>query len=191
MDILESLLRSYGYWFLFLGAFVEGETVVLAAGFVAYLGYLNIHLVVAVTFIGAFAGDQLYFRLGRWKGAGLLERYSLWRENVEKVRYLLQRYGLFVVLGFRFIYGARTVTPFVIGSSGFDPTAFFMLDGISAFAWSCVVTYAGYVFGAVVQVLFAHVRKAEHIIVLVLLCAGAATWIFNVLRKWRAGRKKA
>ncbi len=184
------LLKSYGYWFVLLGAFFEGESVVLVAGFAAYQGYLDIRWVAAIAFLGSLVGDQLYFRLGRWKGGHFLERYRFWREHVEKVRRLMKRYGLLVILGFRFIYGARTVTPFVIGSSGFDARLFFILNSISAFAWSLLVAYLGYAFGAFMEVLFGNIKRIEHVIVLLLLCAGAVVWILKVMKDWWLDRKK-
>jgi membrane protein DedA with SNARE-associated domain len=191
IDTVELLVRSYGYWFVALGAFLEGETVILMAGFAAYRGYLDIRWVVAVTFIGALAGDQLHFHLGRWKGASFLEKYALWRAHVGKVRRLMQRYGLLVIFGFRFIYGARTVTPFVIGSSGFDGLAFLAIDAMMVFFWSCLIAYLGYAFGAFIQVFFGRIKRIEHIVLLLLLLAGAVVWAFNLVRKWRSGRKRA
>ena len=183
------LLRSYGYWFVALGAFLEGETIIAASGFAAYRGYLDIRWVVVVTFVGALAGDQLHFHLGRWKGAGFLEKWALWRDHVGKVRRLMERYGLLVIFGFRFIYGARTVTPFVIGSSGFDSRLFLAIDAVTVLVWSCLIAYLGYAFGAFVQVLFGHIKKTEHAVLILLLSAGAVAWMFNAIRKWLRARK--
>ncbi len=174
-----------------LGSLFEGETVVLAAGFAAYRGYLDIHWVLLAAFAGAFTGDQIYFHLGAWKGAGFLEKRALWREHAGKVRRLLKRYGVLVILGFRFIYGARTVTPLVIGSSGFSSRMFLLLNGLSAIVWCCVVAWLGYAFGAFTQSIFSHIEKYEKLIMLLVIAMGAAIWTFNALRKWRAARKKA
>ena len=183
------MLRSYGYWFVALGAFLEGETIIMVSGFAAYRGYLDIRWVVVVTFVGALAGDQLHFHLGRWKGSGFLERWALWREHVGKVRRLLERYGLLVIFGFRFIYGARTVTPFVIGSSGFDSRLFLVIDSVTVLVWSCVIVYLGYAFGAFVHVLFGRIKRIEHIVLILLLLAGAVAWTCNFVRKWFRARK--
>ncbi len=185
------MIKTYGYLFVVLGAFFEGETVVLAAGFAVYRGYLDIYWVIVAAFAGAVAGDQLYFHLGHWKGAGFLGKRTLWKERVGKVRRLLERYRLLVIVCFRFVYGVRTVTPFVIGSSGFDPRAFLALDGAAAAAWSCLIVWLGYAFGAAVQALFGDVEKYEGLILLLVLCAGATAWVLSTARKWRSGKKKA
>lgn len=61
---LADLLREYGYYAVFLGTFLEGETVLVMAGFAAHSGYLQLPWVIAVA--GGTLGDQLYFS---WAGA--------------------------------------------------------------------------------------------------------------------------
>jgi len=37
--VLESILNTYGYFALVIGTFLEGETFLIAAGFLAHRGY--------------------------------------------------------------------------------------------------------------------------------------------------------
>ena len=37
--MLQSLIEDYGYLAVFIGAFLEGETILVMAGFAAYQGY--------------------------------------------------------------------------------------------------------------------------------------------------------
>ena len=39
---LTALIASYGYYALFVGTFLEGETVLIAAGFAAHRGILDL-----------------------------------------------------------------------------------------------------------------------------------------------------
>jgi membrane protein DedA with SNARE-associated domain len=63
----ELVIGSYGYIALFLGTFVEGETILLMAGFAAHLGYLYLPWVILVAFLGSLSGDQVFFLL--WASA--------------------------------------------------------------------------------------------------------------------------
>ena len=65
---LEELVRNYGYIIIVIGTFLEGETILVVAGFLAYSGYLQLPFVILAGFAGTFAGDQLYFYLGRYQG---------------------------------------------------------------------------------------------------------------------------
>lgn len=55
----ESELIKYGYAALAVGTFLEGETILVIAGFLAHRGYLSMDLVILSAFLGTFFGDQL------------------------------------------------------------------------------------------------------------------------------------
>ena len=74
--MLQQFLQEFGYFALFLGTFFEGETILVLAGFLAFRGYMDINLVVVVAFFGSYAGDQLWYFLGRKHGRKLLARVS-------------------------------------------------------------------------------------------------------------------
>ena len=77
--MISAFVISYGYLAVFLGTLLEGETILLSAGFAANRGLLYWPLVVAVAFAGATLGDQIAFLLGRWQGASLIARFPRWR----------------------------------------------------------------------------------------------------------------
>lgn len=73
----HQLIIDYGYLALFIGTFLEGETILVIAGFLAHSGYLELHWVILSAFLGTFAGDQTFFYLGRFKGIAFLEKRPL------------------------------------------------------------------------------------------------------------------
>jgi membrane protein DedA with SNARE-associated domain len=71
--MIEILLR-FGYVALFLGTFLEGETILLVAAFLAHRGYFNIYWVTSVAALGTMFGDQLFYFIGRKHGITFLDR---------------------------------------------------------------------------------------------------------------------
>lgn len=69
---METLIATYGYAAVAVGAFMEGEIVLILGGFAAQRGYLSLPWVIVVAFIATFLGDQILFHLGRWKGDAIL-----------------------------------------------------------------------------------------------------------------------
>ncbi len=147
----EYLVSNFGYVALIAGTFLEGETILIAAGFAAHVGYLKLQWVILAAFVGSLAGDQFYFFVGRVKGKTFLHRRPAWETKVRRVLQLFDQHRTLVVLGFRFMYGLRTVTPFAFGLSGISASRFFILNLIGALAWSVVVALVGYLFGAAAQ----------------------------------------
>ena len=77
--MLQQFLQEFGYFALFLGTFFEGETILVLAGFLAFRGYMDLKLVMIVAFLGSYAGDQLWYFLGRKHGRKLLARKPRWQ----------------------------------------------------------------------------------------------------------------
>lgn len=176
---LHQLIIDYGYLALFIGTFLEGETILVIAGFLAHSGYLQLPWVISAAFLGTFAGDQSFFYLGRFKGIAFLEKRPLWHSKTDKVFALLHRHPIKVVLGFRFLYGVRNVTPFVIGASRMHPARFFVLNFLGALIWAIAVGYLGFEFGDIAESLLGEIKQYEiHFLVSLI--------VIGVLLFWRS-----
>jgi membrane protein DedA with SNARE-associated domain len=185
---LESLIETYGYLALFVGSVLEGETMLVIAGFAAHRGYLDLPWVMLVALAGAMAGDQAWFFLGRGRGRALIAARPRWQQRAVRVQVLLERHPLPVLLGFRFAYGLRIITPLMIGMSGYSPARFFFFNATGAVLWSVIVAGAGYLFGEGLQLILRNVRHYERWVMLLLVVAGACAWSWHLWRSRRNGR---
>jgi membrane protein DedA with SNARE-associated domain len=176
---LERIISQFGYPALIAGLLLEGETVLVLAAFMAHRGYLNLPLVILIGFVVTFASDQFFFWLGRTKGNQFLEKKPTWKPNVEKARSLLGRNPTLLFIGFRFMYGLRTVMPFVFGISKIDPRRFVFLNFLGAFLWALIFGIAGYMFGQIVEVALIDIDKYELWIVLAIVLVGASVWLYR------------
>ena len=182
---LEQLITDYGYWAILLGTLFEGETIVVLAGYAAHQGYLTLPGVIVTAFIGSFFCDQAIFHIGRRYGPALLAKHPRWRGRAEQAFRLLRRYQDIFILGFRFLYGMRTASPFAIGMSGVPPRRFFFLNAASAFVWACVIGSAGYVFGHAVDVFLGHAAHFERYVFAAIVAGGIVVlWIWPMIRRW-------
>jgi len=157
----QLIIGSYGYFALLAGTFFEDETILILGGFAAHLGYLYLPWVILVAFIGTLSGDQLFFYLGRRHSGFVLDKHPAWQRRLDQVQRLFERYQTLLILGFRFLYGLRTVTPFVLGRSGVSPRYFFLLNTLSALVWSVVVGIGGYLFGNFLKLIMGDIRRYE------------------------------
>ena len=180
---LEELISSYGYAAIGLGTFLEGETILILGGFAAHRGYLQLPWVILCAFLGTLCGDLLYFYIGRIKGKGVLEKRPGWKLKSEKVFSLLERHQLWLILGFRFLYGLRTVTPFLIGASKIKPFHFVILNIIGASLWAIIIGTLGYLFGHTLGILIGEIKHYEGLIFSLLAIAGASIWLIHFLIK--------
>ena len=186
---LAELLDSYGYVALVVGTFLEGETVLVLAGFAAHRGYLSLPLVMLAAFAGSFFGDQLYFHLGRTKGEAFLRRRVTWFPKLERVQGLIERHHLPFILGFRFLYGLRTVSPFAIGMSDVPMRRYLVLNLIGAAVWTAAVAYLGYFLGEAAETLLGQLRRYELGIFSAIAALGTILWGLHFARRRRQRNK--
>jgi membrane protein DedA with SNARE-associated domain len=84
------------------------------------------------------------------------------------------------MLGFRFVYGMRITTPFVIGLSKKVKTLhFFILNAIGAIIWSVVVSAGGYFFGYTLEGFIKDVKHYERLAIIIIIIMGIILWIIH------------
>ena len=183
----EHLIAHFGYPALVVGLLLEGETAMMLAAFMAHRGYLSLSLVILIGCLVSFGSDQFFFWMGRLKGRQFLEKRPAWQPRVEKAKAMLGRNVNLLFLSVRFMYGLRTVLPFVIGMSEFDPKRFAFLNFIGAFVWALVFGLAGKLIGHIMGAIFEDVKEYESMIIAAILFTGVCVWIYfrykNQVRK--------
>ncbi|MDD5284393.1 MAG: DedA family protein [Desulfuromonadaceae bacterium] len=184
-QILKEYLELHGYWVLFIGTFLEGEAILLMAGFLAFQGYLDIAGVILTSWAGSFLGDQFYFYLGRFKGRALLKRFHTIARKFREALKLIEKYGNFVAFISRFTYGFRIVLPIILGITSIPPRTFLWINLVSAFSWALAFSMGGFLFGKSASLLLKDVGKYEHYIVLALLGFIIAAWCIHMYHAWK------
>lgn len=175
---LETIITHFGYPALVVGLLLEGETVLVLGAFLAHRGYLDLPLVITLGCAVSFASDQFFFWMGRTKGSQFLENRPAWKLPVEKARSLLGRNLNLLSAGVRFVYGLRTVLPFVMGMSKFDPKRFALFDFLGAALWALTFGLAGKLVGHIMEAIFEDVKEHELLIVTGIILAGVAVWLY-------------
>ncbi|HEX2966635.1 MAG TPA: DedA family protein [Syntrophorhabdaceae bacterium] len=184
---LETIISTFGYPAVLLGTFVEGETVLILAGFLAHQHYMSLPAVMICAFIGSFVSDQLYFYIGYLKGQKIIKKRKEWIKASGKISSLFQRHSSLVILGFRFALGFRMITPLILGATNVSPLYFLILNLMSAALWAVVVSSLGFAFGRAIEAIIGDIKKYELLLIISLATAGCVVWIV----RWFRVRAKA
>lgn len=184
--MLHDLIRQFGYPALVLGTFLEGEVSLLLAAYLAVRNYLEIEWVALCAFLGTFASDQLWYHLGRRHGRALLQRKPRWQPLGERAGALLRRHPDLWVLGFRFLYGLRTVMPLAIGLSGYSWRRYLLFDCIGAALWAGGLSLLAYSLGNAMGGLLEELRNYQLFLLAALALLLTLVWLYR-RRQRRAG----
>lgn len=182
---LPGLIEAYGYIAVFVGAFLEGETILALAGLAAYRGYMDFWTVALLAMIAGFLGDQLYFFLGRWKGQKILARFPHWQERARKFDGLLARWHAPLIIGIRFMYGFRILGPIMLGMGRVPSWKFVVYNLIGAAIWAPLIAGIGYKFGEVLEVALGNMKRYEMWAFAAIVLIGTTAFLVHKLRERR------
>ena len=126
---LTELAAQYGVWIygiLFLVIFCEtglvvmpllpGDSLLFAAGSIAAIGEMNIHLMVVLLIIAAILGDAVNFMVGKFFGEKLFANPNskiFKQSHLQKTQQFYAKHGGKTIILARFIPIVRTFAPFV------------------------------------------------------------------------------
>lgn len=180
---LLQFVQQWGYPLIFLGALLEGETVLLLAGLLAHGGHLHFAFVVLIAAAGGFAGDQFFFLLGRRYGGRLLARFPRLGKAAARADGLLVRHDALFILANRFLYGLRIAGPVAVGMSSVAARRFALINLAGALLWALAIAGAGYGFGQAMELLLGDLRRIEAWLLGAVVLMAAAAWTIRRLRK--------
>ena len=187
----RTMLSRYGYKVVLIWTFLEGETIVILAGMFAEKLHLDPWLIAMYAFFGSFLSDQVMFSLGKYKGESVLRYFPRVARNVDKAGRLFKKYDTILILGFRFVYGVRNVTPILLGISGVSHLKFFILNFIGATVWALSFSFGGFYAGRAFMTVMDHVGHGIFYVLLAALVAGGLIWFIRARRSVKNVREIA
>ena len=160
---LTELAAQYGAWIygiLFLIIFCEtglvvmpllpGDSLLFAAGSIAAIGKMNIHLMVVLLIIAAILGDAVNFVIGKYFGEKLFSNPNskiFKQSHLQKTQQFYAKHGGKTIILARFIPIVRTFAPFVAGMGHMSYHHFLAYNVIGGVLWVTIFSYLGYFFG--------------------------------------------
>ena len=175
----EVLLEKFGYLAVFVGTFLEGETILVFAGFFASRRYLSLTLVIVTAFFGSYSGHLFWFWLGRTRGVKLLERHPRLERHFGKAIRLFERWGAPAILISQYVYGLRIASAIVVGISRISMVKFMIYQAISCASWAALIAILGYFFGQAVERVLGNVAHVERYGLAGLLLIALGVWIYH------------
>lgn len=159
---LVHLSDQYGPWIyaiLFIVIFCEtglvvtpflpGDSLLFAAGGIAAIGGMNIHVMVLLLLAAAILGDAANFMIGKYFGQKLFanpDSKIFRRSYLEKTHAFYEKHGGKTIIIARFVPIVRTFAPFVAGMGDMHYGTFIRYNIIGAVLWVLSFSYAGYFF---------------------------------------------
>lgn len=175
--MIEPLLARYGIWAILVGAGLEGEAVVVTGGVLAGHGFVSLGGAMAAAAAGSCLADQAWFLAGRRLRDRAFVRRIAARPAFALVLARIARHPVPVILGFRFVYGTRTITPVALGASSVPARLFVPLNILAAAIWAALFTLLGWWLGARAMPVLREYGGIAVAIAIVVAAIGALAWL--------------
>ena len=197
---LTELAAQYGVWIygiLFLIIFCEtglvvmpllpGDSLLFAAGSIAAIGKMNIHLMVVLLIIAAILGDAVNFMVGKFFGEKLFANPNskiFKQSHLQKTQQFYAKHGGKTIILARFIPIVRTFAPFVAGMGHMSYHHFLAYNVIGGVLWVTIFSYLGYFFGNLPIV-----KDNLSLVLVAIIVLSILPGIVEIIRHKRAAKK--
>ena len=197
---LTELAAQYGVWIyaiLFLIIFCEtglvvmpllpGDSLLFAAGSIAAIGEMNIHLMVVLLIIAAILGDAVNFMVGKFFGEKLFANPNskiFKQSHLQKTQQFYAKHGGKTIILARFIPIVRTFAPFVAGMGHMTYHHFLAYNVIGGVLWVTIFSYLGYFFGNLPIV-----KDNLSLVLVAIIVLSILPGIIEIIRHKRAAKK--
>lgn len=197
MDHTIQFLVRHGYLLVFFWLLVEQTALplpslplLLACGALARTGELDMRLVLLSGVAACLIADNLWFQLGRLRGARVLRficRVALEPDScVRQTENAFLKYGLRSLLGAKFIPGLNAVAAPLAGISGASLGRFLLFDSLGSILWIASYVCLGYVFADQIETVARYAARMGSglVFLFVGLLAARIAWKFVRRRRF-------
>lgn len=179
-----NFIHQYGYLIIFLGTIVAGDMVILAAAFLASLGFLNIFLVIPIGLAGIVISDFFWYYLGYKSGRPISFSRGLffpsWLEKrLAKFEKKFTGDTFRYIFLSKFIYGTRIMILIFAGHKKIPFAKFAYYDSLGALFWILLMAGLGYLVGFSWDKLEDYNSYSRYLAILLFLLLFVFRYIFN------------
>jgi len=157
MHSLEELDPRWAYGLLLLSAMLEnivppvpGDTVVVFSAYMVGRGTWQLWPVFGMTVLGGIAGFMIMYYMGLRFGRSFFSGRGgrlFSSEGLEKAEAWLARFGIWLLLGNRFLSGIRSVIAISAGIGGMSWERVLVCGALSMALWNGLLLYIGLLVG--------------------------------------------
>lgn len=173
---LENFLSEYGLLALFLLATVEGDVSLIVAGMLAHRGLIPAGGAILAGAAGNFAGDCVWYFLGRRARARLRET-AVYRHAGPWIERVASRLGPWQLLLTRLVYGTRSASMVFWGQAHLPFPRFAFVDLLGCALASIGFVTLGYLTGQGLQSLVGDVKRIEIGLLIAVVVAALIVWL--------------
>lgn len=178
MEDTFSNLATYGYIGLFLYSLGGGFVALIGAGVLSFMGKMDLTTSMFIAFVANALGDVLLFYMARYQKSMMMDGLKKHRRKLALSHVMMKKYGSWIILLQKFVYGIKTLIPIAIGLTKYDFKKFAILNVGSAAIWALAFGLGSYYSGSVLVKVAQTIGEKPWIAPLILVVFGGLLWLY-------------
>lgn len=157
-NAIASFIKEYGVIAVFIGTFLEGESILIISGALVSQSFLNPLYVWIAASLGAWSGHIVWFVIGKFFGKTSVDKIANRYNLSNKVNYiyaLISSNKIKTVVLLQYLYGVRMIGALTFGISDIKLQWFSIAEIINCSIWAFVIGSIGFILGKTVSA-FSH-----------------------------------
>ncbi|MEA2073625.1 MAG: DedA family protein [Campylobacterota bacterium] len=178
MEDTFSNLATYGYIGLFLYSLGGGFVALIGAGVLSFMGKMDLTTSMLIAFIANALGDVMLFYMARYQKSMMMEGLRKHRRKLALSHVMMKKYGSWIILFQKFVYGIKTLIPIAIGLTKYDFKKFAILNVGSSAVWALAFGFGSYYSGSVLMKVAETIGEKPWIAPVILVLFGSLLWLY-------------
>jgi len=170
---------------LFIGFFLPGDSLLFTAGFLASKGFLNMLILVPITFVAAVLGDNVGYAFGRRVGPKIFTKEDsifFHKDHLRRAEEFYQAHGPKTIVIARFTPIVRTFAPIVAGIGKMHYRTFLFYNIVGGALWGIGLPLAGYFLGKTIPGVDQYLIPIIVVIIFISFLPGGYHMLKEILR---------
>jgi len=173
-----SNLATYGYIGLFLYSLGGGFVAIVGAGVLSFMGKMDLTTSMLIAFSANAIGDVMLFYMARYQKSTMMEGLRKHRRKLALSHVMMKKYGSWIILIQKFVYGIKTLIPIAIGLTKYDFKRFAILNFFSSIVWVLVFGLGSYYSGEPLMKVASLIGEKPWIAPIILVVFGGSLWLY-------------
>jgi membrane protein DedA with SNARE-associated domain len=178
MEEMLSNITTYSYIGLFLYSLGGGFVALMAAAVLSYMGKMDLTTSLLIAFSANVIGENILFYVARNQKAEMHGYLKKHRRKLALAHIMMKKYGSWIILIQKFIYGIKTLIPIAIAMTKYDIKKFTILNIISGAIWTFVVGFGSFYFGGAIVNLYNLIVAKPYIAVIIIGGIFGILWLY-------------
>jgi membrane protein DedA with SNARE-associated domain len=169
-------LESWGYLAVAFFAFGGSLFIVAAASVFAFMGKMDLSIVLSIAIVSNYLGDIFLFYLGKYQKKEIQPYFARHKRKIALATLIMRKYGIWAIFIQKFLYGIKTLVPLSMALSKYDFKKFAFYNIFASIFFVLSIGLSAYYSSEAIITMFSYIKENPWIAPVILFSIVGIVW---------------